>query len=364
MSPSYRPYTLLAELTYRCPLRCPYCSNPVDYKQRRDELTTLDWQRVLREAEELGVLQVTFTGGEPLLRPDLEILVAEAARLELYSTLITSAVPLRRERLERLVKEGLNAVQVSVQDTEPEASDRLAGTACFPQKLEAMRWVKELGVPLTLNVVLHRQNLDHIEAVIALAEELSADRLELANTQYLGWALPNREALLPTRDQLARAKEIAVAARARLKGRMEILFVLPDYYSDRPKACMNGWGQKYVLVAPDGLVQPCHLARTLPGLDFENVRHQALAEIWNDSPAFKAFRGDAWMPETCRSCPQKEVDFGGCRCQAYHLTGDTHATDPVCALSPHHGLVQAARRTAEQPERLIPLRYRGSPESG
>ena len=358
MSADHRPYTLLAELTYRCPLRCPYCSNPVDYRARRDELTTEDWLRVLREAEELGVLQDTFTGGEPLLRADLEELVAEAARLELYSTLITSAVPLRRERLERLAKAGLDAVQVSVQDTDPGASDRLAGAPCFPQKIEAARWVKELDLPLTLNVVLHRQNLDHVEAVIALAEELSADRLELANTQYLGWALPNRDALLPTREQLARAK--AIAAKARLKGRMEVLFVLPDYYSDRPKACMNGWGQKYLLVAPDGLVQPCHLAHTLPGLEFENVRNQSLAAIWNDSSAFNAFRGEDWLPETCRPCSKKTVDFGGCRCQAFHLTGDARATDPVCALSPHHGLVQAARRTAEEPRPLVTLRYRGA----
>lgn len=359
MSVEYRPYTLLAELTYRCPLRCPYCSNPLDYKARKGELTTEDWRRVLREAEDLGVLQVTFTGGEPLLRTDLEELVTEAARLKLYSTLITSAVPLRRERLERLAQAGLDAVQISVQDTDPEAADRLAGTGCFAQKIEAARWVKELDLPLTLNVVLHRQNLDHVEAVIALAEELSADRLELANTQYLGWALPNREALLPTRQQLARAKDVATAAKARLKGKMEILFVLPDYYSDRPKACMNGWGQRYLLVAPDGLVQPCHLAPTLPDLTFENVRDHSLAAIWKDSAAFNAFRGEDWLPETCRACPKKTVDFGGCRCQAFHLTGDASATDPVCALSPHHGSVQAARKTAETTQ-LITLRYRGA----
>jgi pyrroloquinoline quinone biosynthesis protein E len=364
MSDEPRLYTLIAELTYRCPLRCPYCSNPLDYKQRTGELTTEEWQRVLGEAEALGALQVTFTGGEPLIRTDLEALVARAHALALYSTLITSAVPLRRERLEALARAGLNAVQISVQSVEAAESDRLAGTECFDQKLNAARWVKELGLPLTLNVVLHRQNLGRVVEIVALAEDLAVDRLELANTQYLGWALPNRDALLPAEEQLREARRVATEAKARLKGTMEVLFVLPDYYSDRPKACMNGWGQRYLLVAPDGLAQPCHLAHTIPGLTFDDVRTRSLEEIWTRSPAFLAFRGEGWMSETCRACPKRAEDYGGCRCQAFHLTGDARATDPTCSLSPHHALVRSARdrATPSARERLIPLRYRGARE--
>jgi PqqA peptide cyclase len=362
MSDEPRLYTLIAELTYRCPLRCPYCSNPLDYKQRTNELTTQDWERVLGEAEALGALQVTFTGGEPLIRTDLEALVARAQSLALYSTLITSAVPLRRERLEALARAGLNAVQISVQGVEAAESDRIAGTECFDHKLSAARWVKELGLPLTLNVVLHRQNLERVAEIVALAESLAVDRLELANTQYLGWALPNREALLPAPEQLREARRVANAAKERLKGKMELLFVLPDYYSDRPKACMNGWGQRYLLVAPDGRAQPCHLAHTIPGIEFDDVRARSLEEIWTRSPAFLAFRGEDWMSETCRACPKRSEDFGGCRCQAFHLTGDARATDPVCSLSPHHALVQSARSraVASAGERLVPLRYRGA----
>lgn len=357
-----RLYTLIAELTYKCALRCPYCSNPLDYKQRRAELTTSEWTRVLGEAEALGALQVTFSGGEPLLRPDLEQLIARARQLDLYSTLITSAIPLDRKRVEALAGAGLDAVQISIQDADGQNSDRIAGTACHAAKLAAARWVKELGLPLTLNVVLHRQNLDSLPSIIGLAEELGADRLELANAQYLGWALPNRAALLPTKDALSAARTVAKAAKERLKGKQEVLFVLPDYYADRPKACMSGWGRRYMLIAPDGVAQPCHLAHTIPGLTFEDVRTQSLAEIWTRSAAFNAFRGEDWMPETCRSCPQKGIDFGGCRCQALHVAGDARAVDPVCSLSPHHAHVLEARARAEAqtPERLVTLRYRGS----
>lgn len=360
MSAAPRIYTLIAELTYRCPLRCPYCSNPLDFNAHRNELSTDEWRSVLSQAEELGALQVNLTGGEPLLRDDLEQLVAEAKRLELYSNLITSGLPLRRERLVGLREAGLDAVQVSLQDAEQASSERIAGTASFEQKLKVASWVKELGFPLTLNVVLHRENLAHVSEIVALAEQLRADRLELANTQYLGWALENRAALLPTAEQLASARAVASAAKERLKGRMEILFVLPDYYSDRPKACMSGWGQRYVVVAPDGRALPCHLAHTIPTLTFESVREHALEQIWLRSPAFQAFRGEAWMSPTCRSCERREIDFGGCRCQAFHLTGDASATDPVCALSPDHGLVLAARGKAASSETLVPLRYRGS----
>jgi pyrroloquinoline quinone biosynthesis protein E len=354
-----RPYTLVAELTYRCPLRCVYCSNPLDYARHTDELDTETWRRVFREAEALGVVQLNLTGGEPLARGDLETLIEEARRLELYTNLITSGIPLTLERLSRFRTLGLDNVQLSIQDVRGPESDRIAGRQSFDRKLEVARWVKSLGFPLTLNVVLHRQNLDRIDQVIALAEAVSADRLELANTQYLGWALLNRPALLPRREQLKRARAVAEAARQRLRGKMEILYVMPDYYSRFPKACMDGWGRRFLVISPDGLVLPCHVAHTLPGLTFENVRAGALAEIWSGSSGFNAFRGEAWMPEPCRSCPQRTVDFGGCRCQAFHLTGNAGATDPACSLSPDHTIVEAARAEAEAtPEGPTAFQYR------
>ena len=356
MSEEPRPYTLVAELTYRCPLRCPYCSNPTDYPRHADALTTEDWLRVFGEAEALGVVQLNLTGGEPLLRDDLEPLVEGARRLDLYTNLITSGIPLARERLARLKTLGLDNVQVSIQDVTRAASDHIAGVRAFDRKLEVARWVKELGFPLTLNVVLHRQNLDHVADVIALAESLEADRLELANTQYLGWALVNRRMLLPTKAQLDGAREVARAARKRLQGRMEVLFVTPDYYAEFPKACMDGWGRRFLLVAPDGLVLPCHVAHTLPGLTFDNVRTRSLGDIWRHSEAFGAFRGEAWMPEPCRSCDRRTIDFGGCRCQAYHLTGDATATDPACSLAPAHSLIEAARAEALEPTDAVTYR--------
>jgi PqqA peptide cyclase len=355
MTDAERPYTLVAELTYRCPLRCVYCSNPLDYARHGEELDTATWLRVLREAEDLGVVQVNLTGGEPLVRDDLEAIVEEARRLDLYTNLITSGVPLRRERLARLRALGLDNVQVSIQDTEAGASDRIAGRRSFDRKLVVAGWVKELGFPLTLNTVLHRENLDRVGAVVALAERLGADRLELANAQYLGWALPNRDALLPTRAQLARAREVAAAARARLRGKMEVLFVTPDYYTDLPKACMDGWGRRFIVLSPEGLALPCHAAHTLPGLRFESVRGRSLGEIWQDSAGFRAFRGEEWMPEPCRSCDRRAIDFGGCRCQAYHLTGNAAATDPTCKFAPDHALIEAAREAAQatRPPALI-----------
>ena len=353
-----RPYTLVAELTYRCPLRCVYCSNPLDYARHRDALTTEDWLRVLRESEQLGVVQLNLSGGEPLLRKDLEALVAEAERLELYTNLITSGIPVTRERLHRLKELGLDNVQISIQDVSAAGADSIAGRRVFARKLQVARWVKELGLPLTLNTVLHRLNLEHTAEIVALAESLHADRLELANTQYLGWALSNRGALLPSAEQLVRSREVAAAARRRLKGRMEILFVTPDYYVDRPKACMDGWGRRFLIVSPDGLALPCHLAHTLPGLRWENVRERSLEQIWLHSPAFNAYRGEDWMPAPCRSCERRSSDFGGCRCQAYHLTGNAAATDPACVLSPAHGLIEAARR--EAPAAPPPLIYRSA----
>lgn len=355
-----RLYTLIAELTYHCPLRCVYCSNPTDFAAHPDRLQTADWLRVFEQAAALGALQLNLSGGEPLLRKDLEALVEGAQRLDFYSNLITSGLPLTRDRLAGLRDRGLSSVQVSIQDSQASGSDRIAGRNAFEQKLSVCRWVKELGLPLTVNVVLHRQNLARTAEIITLAESLGADRLELANTQYLAWALANRSALLPSQAQLDAAREIAKAAKERLKGKIELLFVLPDYYSGRPKACMSGWGQRYLLVSPDGLALPCHLAHTLPGLTFDNVQDRSLEDIWHQSPGFTAFRGEQWMPEPCKSCDRRAQDFGGCRCQAFHLTGNATATDPACGLSPQHSLITDARRAA-QTEQLIPLtlRYRG-----
>lgn len=341
-----RPYTLIAELTYRCPLRCPYCSNPTDLTAHDGELSTDEWRRVLGEAEALGVVQVHFTGGEPLARKDLEELVTRARELELYSNLVTSGVPLTKERLARLVDNGLDHVQVSIQSARPERADVIAGYAAHPQKIEVMRWVRELGLPLTMNVVLHRANLDEIDELVALAEDVGASRLELANTQYVAWALSNREALLPTREQLDDAAEVAARHKARLQGKMDVLFVKPDYYGTTPKACMDGWARRFIHMIPDGRVLPCHAATSIPTLTFDNVKERSLADIWTSSSALNAYRGEAWMPEPCRSCDRRTLDFGGCRCQAFALTGDAAATDPACQLAPRHDLVVDARKSA------------------
>jgi PqqA peptide cyclase len=349
-----RPYVLVAELTYRCPLRCAYCSNPTQ-PQDRPPLDTADWQRVLSEASELGVVQVHFTGGEPLLRDDLEALVAHAAELELYSNLITSGLPLTRERLAGLQAAGLCALQLSFQAARPGSSAAIAGVDAFAHKRQVAAWVRELELPLTVNVVLHRQNLDEIHHIIALAEELRADRLELANTQYLGWAYQNRAALMPSRAQLDAARVVAAAARERLRGTMEILFVLPDYHGDRPRTCMNGWGERYVVVTPDGRAMPCHAAHVLP-LEFPDLRTRSLASAWHDSDAFRRFRGTDYLREPCRSCDQRELDHGGCRCQAFLLTGDATEADPVCSLSPRHDLIVQARTAAAEPPPPLTLR--------
>jgi PqqA peptide cyclase len=357
---SHRPYTLIAELTYRCPLRCPYCSNPTALATAAGELSTEDWCRVFGEAEALGVMQLHLTGGEPLARKDLELLVRRGRELGLYTNLITSGVPLDRARLAALRREGLANVQLSIQDADPDRADRVAGYPAFAHKIEVARWVKEEGLPLTVNVVLHRGNLDHVAEVIALAERLHADRLELANTQYLGWALPNREALLPTKDQLDRAFAVAGEARARLRGVMEIVYVTPDYYATWPKACMEGWGRRFVHMDPSGLVLPCHAAHTIPGIRFESAMEKSLAWIWNESPSMSLFRGEGWMGDPCRTCARRGADFGGCRCQAYHLTGDAAAVDPACSLSPAHGIVERAREAAGAAGERRYL-YRGPP---
>jgi pyrroloquinoline quinone biosynthesis protein E len=364
MNEANRPYTLIAELTYKCPLRCVYCSNPLDYARHDQELDTETWRRVFREAEALGVVQVSLTGGEPLVRSDIESLIEEARALDLYTNLVTSGIPLTRERLAGFRELGLDNVQVSIQDVAAPAADRIAGLRSFDRKLTVARWVKELGFPLTLNIVLHRDNLDHIEEVVALAESLGADRLELANTQYLSWALLNRAALLPAREQLDRARKAAREAKQRLLGRMELLFVLPDYYSEFPKACMDGWGRRFILVSPDGLVLPCHVAHTLPGITFDNVRAHSLEEIWRESPGFNRYRGEEWMPEPCRSCDRRAIDYGGCRCQAFHLTGNPAATDPACSLSPDHRLIEAAREQADREAgSSVELQYRSTSQA-
>ena len=353
------PYTLIAELTYRCPLRCPYCSNPLDFRERRDELSTEQWLSVLDQARELGVLQLHFSGGEPLLRRDLLDLVVHSRALGFYTNLVTSGMTATRKRLAELCEAGLDCVQVSVQGADKETAERVAGCAGHDQKLQVMRWVKELGLPLTMNVVLHQGNLHEVDAVVALAEEVGADRLELANTQYLGWALLNRAALLPTRAALVSAHERARAAAARLSGRMEVLFVSPDYHARFPRACMDGWGRRFLQVTPDGLALPCHAAASITQLSFERVTDRSLSFIWHESAGFNAFRGEAWMQAPCRDCERRTRDFGGCRCQAFALTGDATATDPVCELAPQRGLVMTARRAAERDAQRVYL-YRGA----
>jgi pyrroloquinoline quinone biosynthesis protein E len=361
---SPRPYTLVAELTYRCPLACAYCSNPLALGRQEVELTAADWRRVLAQAAALGIMQVNLTGGEPLVRDDLESLVGAARAAGLYVNLITSGLPADRARLARLAAAGLDSLQLSVQDTDPSGAAWIAGRDGLAAKLDVAAAARELGLPLTLNVVLHRGNIARTAAFVALAEQVGADRLELANTQYLGWALLNRDALLPSRAAVAEARAVAEAARARLRGKMEILFVRPDYYADRPRACMDGWARRYVVVTPDGIALPCHQAASITALRFENVRDRSLGDLWNDSPAFRAFRGEDWMPAPCRTCDERAQDFGGCRCQAFALLGDAGATDPACARAPRHDLVLAARARAEAPDGVVvapPLRLRRPP---
>lgn len=344
-----RPLWLLLELTYRCPLKCAWCNNPLDFDRYRErELTTSEWQRVLREGRELGALQLGFSGGEPLQRDDLEDLVEEATRLGYYTNLITSGIGLTPERLAALKQAGLKQIQLSIQSADRALTDLLVGAQAHDLKLEAARAIKAQGFPMVLNIPVCRQNIDQVEEYLALAEEIGADFLEFANLQYYNWALLNREALLPTRAQLEQAEAAVRAARSRLGSRMTIYFVIPDYYAGRPKACMNGWGSIHLTIAPDGAALPCQEARVIEGLEFPTVRERPLAWIWNDSPLFQKFRGDSWMKEPCRNCPEKERDFGGCRCQAFLLTGDAANTDPACGKSPHHPVVLAAVAKAQQ----------------
>ena len=342
-----RPWNLVAELTYRCPLRCPYCSNPEDFASVRDGLDADAWGRIFREAAALGVVHAGLTGGEPTLRRDLEEIVRGASDAGLYVHLVTAGLPIDEAGLLRLRDAGLRSVQLSVQDAQRSGSDAIAGAESFARKLSFAKAVRALGLPLVLNVVLHRANLARVSDIVELARALDAERLELANVQMHGFALRNRAALLPTRDEIARAARDVEAAR-RANARPEILFVLPDWWADRPKPCLGGWGRTTLLVRPDGLVLPCHSAASLPGLTFFSATEHALRACWEDAPGMNAFRGEGWMPEPCRSCPERTRDFGGCRCQAFFLTGRADVTDPACALAPERGALLAARAEAER----------------
>ncbi|MHB0777158.1 pyrroloquinoline quinone biosynthesis protein PqqE [Halomonas sp. WWR20] len=350
------PLWLLAELTYRCPLQCPYCSNPLDFAARRNELSTEEWRDVLRQARAMGAVQMGFSGGEPLTRNDLEELVVEARELGFYTNLITSGLGLDEARILALRDAGLDHIQISLQAADDDMAGALAGSRkAYARKLAMARAVKAAGYPMVLNVVIHRHNIDQIERIIELCVELGADAVELANCQHYGWAYLNRAGLLPSEAQLIEAEAATERWRKRLAAQgndMRLLFVVPDYYAERPKACMGGWGAIFMTVAPDGTVLPCHSARELP-MAFPTVREQSLNSIWYESFAFNRFRGDAWMPAPCRDCDERHKDYGGCRCQAFLLTGDPAATDPVCALSPEHGLIEAARHEAAQDSRGV-----------
>jgi pyrroloquinoline quinone biosynthesis protein E len=336
------PIGLLAELTHRCPLRCPYCSNPLEMDRRSGELDTATWRRVLSEAAALGVLHVHLSGGEPTARPDIVEITAHCAKAGLYSNLITSGVGGALKKLDALADAGLDHVQLSIQAVDAANAERIGGLAnAQPQKMAFAERVTALGLPLTLNAVIHRGNIDEVARIIDLAVALGAKRLEVAHTQYYGWAYVNRAALMPAKADVDRSIRIVEAARKSLEGRLVIDLVVPDYYATYPKACAGGWGRRLMNVTPSGKVLPCHAAETIPGLEFWSVRDRSLADIWASSPAFTAYRGTDWMPDPCRSCDRKERDWGGCRCQALALTGDAAATDPACTHSPHHARVKA-----------------------
>ncbi len=329
------PLWLLAELTYRCPLQCPYCSNPLEIAKYQNELSTEDWVRVMQQARKMGAAQIGFSGGEPLVRPDLEELVQEARHLGYYTNLITSGVGMDEARIKRLKDAGLDHIQISFQASDEELNNFLGGTKTFQHKKEMARLVKAYEYPMVLNIVIHRKNIDQIRDILEMTVELDADYVELASTQYYGWSRINVDQLLPTRDQLARAEIVAKEYQERMKGKSRIIYVIPDYFENRPKPCMNGWGAIFLTIAPDGTALPCHEAGQLP-IDFPNVKEVSVEEAWKDSPGFNHFRGFEWMKEPCRSCDEKEKDFGGCRCQAFMMTGDAANTDPVCDKSPNH----------------------------
>jgi PqqA peptide cyclase len=360
------PLWLLAELTYRCPLHCVYCFNPVDFARHEDELTTEQWFRVLREARELGSVQCGFSGGEPMLRDDLELIVGEAHRLGYYTNLLTSGIGLNEKRIDALKEAGLDHIQLSFQDSTREMNDFLSSTRTFDLKRRVADLIKSRGYPMVMNCTIHRHNIDHIEAILQLASDIDAEYVELANTQYYGWAQVNRDQLLPSREQLERAERITNEWRATHGNKMKLFFVVPDYYEKRPKKCMNGWGNIFLTIAPDGKALPCHTARMLPGLEFPSVQASSIREIWYESEGFNRYRGTGWMKEPCASCPEKEIDLGGCRCQAYMVANDPAAADPVCDKSPLHGRITDVVALAQQPgnpAQSKPLIYRGPKES-
>ena len=329
------PLWLLAELTYKCPLQCPYCSNPLEIAKYKDEISTEDWVRVMQQARKMGATQMGFSGGEPLVRQDLEELIQEARHLGYYTNLITPGVGMDEARVKRFKDAGLNHIQISFQASNEELNNFLGGTKSFEHKKEMARIVKKYDYPMVLNIVIHRKNIDQMRDILDMTVELNADYVELASTQYYGWSRINVDQLLPTREQLVKAEKIAMEYQEKLKGKSKIIYVIPDYYEKRPKPCMNGWGAIFLTITPDGTALPCHEAGQLP-IEFPNVKDLSIQEIWNDSPGFNHFRGFDWMKEPCRSCPEKEKDFGGCRCQAFMMTGDAANADPVCDKSPHH----------------------------
>jgi PqqA peptide cyclase len=336
------PLALIAEITHRCPLHCVYCSNPLEMAAVSSELSTAQWIDIFDQAGKLGMLHAHFTGGEPLARPDLTELIAGARAAGLYTNLITSGIGLAESRLKALVDAGLDHIQLSFQDSREDSANWIAGTKAHAHKIELSRLIRRHKIAFTVNLVIHRQNIDHLDEMIAFIEQLAPERMEIAHTQYYGWALKNRAALLPTHAQLDKAAEAVAAADQRLAGRIRVDFVVPDYYARFPKACMGGWGRRLMLINPAGKVLPCHAAEVIPDLTFENVREQSLENIWQNSPSFQRFRGEEWMPEPCRSCDQRAQDFGGCRCQALLLTGNAEATDPACTLAPAHHIIEAA----------------------
>ncbi len=344
------PLALIAELTHRCPLHCVYCSNPLELTNRAEELPTEVWTRVFQEAAQLGVLQADFTGGEPLARPDILDLVRSARAAGLYVNLITSGMPLDEPRLAKLIEAGLDHLQLSFQGARDETAQEISGTKSHAQKLRVLEWLKKVSVAVTLNFVIHRRNIDQIEEMLQVAESSSATRIEFANVQYYGWAFANRENLLPTRAQLDRSLEVIKSAEERLRGKIRIESVVPDYYAKYPKPCMGGWGRKLMLITPNGDALPCHAAKIIPGLNFANVKQSSLSEIWERSEAFQKFRGEDWMQQPCKTCDRRAADFGGCRCQALLLAGDPAATDPVCSLSPNRPKVDAILATRNDPK--------------
>jgi pyrroloquinoline quinone biosynthesis protein E len=360
-----QPLWLLAEVTYRCPLHCAFCYNPTDYdKHSQNELSTEQWIQALRDARKLGAIQLGISGGEPLLRDDIEELVREAHKLGYYSNLITSGVGLTEKRIQEFKEGGLDHIQLSMHDITEEVNNFITNTKTFELKKKVAAMIKNHGYPMVLNVVIHRYNIGHMKEILEMAEALGADFVELANTQYYGWSLINRNQLMPTKEQVEHAEAVTNEFRKKVDTKMKIFFVVPDYFSDRPKKCMNGWGEVFMIVTANGDVLPCHSARSLPGMEFPNVKERGLEWVWKDSPAFNKYRGDSWMKEPCRSCPDKEKDLGGCRCQAFLLTGDAEIADPVCTLSPYHHVIEKAIEDAQNPQlQAHPIVFRNDKNS-